>query len=54
MTGMGMAVDQQILEVGGTSMFGLKHRDVVMAIKAAFDGPIGKKIKFVVFDTDQK
>jgi len=48
-----MAVDQQILDVGGTSLFGLKHRDVVMAIKAAFDGPIGKKIKFVVLDIDK-
>lgn len=49
-TGMGMSVNQQILEVNGKSLFGLKHREVVMEIKSAFDGPINKIIEFVVLD----
>ena len=44
-------MNQQILEVNGNSLFGLKHREVVMAIKNAFDGPMDKVIKFVVLDT---
>ncbi len=50
-TGMGMAVNQQILEVNGVSLFGLKHREVVMAIKNGFDGPLNKEIVFVVVDS---
>lgn len=49
-TGMGMAVNQQILQVNGNSLFGLKHREVVMEIKNAFDGPMNKVIEFVVLD----
>ena len=52
MTGMGMAVNQQILEVNGHSLFGLRHRDVVMVIKSAFDGPMNKNIDFVVLDSE--
>ena len=47
---MGMAVNQQILEVNGKSLFGLKHREVVMVIKEAFDGPLNKVIEFVILD----
>lgn len=50
MTGMGMAVNQQILAVGGKSLFGLKHREVVMEVKSAFEGPMNKVIEFVVLD----
>ena len=47
---MGMAVNQQVLQVNGKSLYGLKHRDVVMEIKSAFDGPLNKIIEFVVLD----
>ncbi len=50
-TGMGMAVNQQILEVNGKSLFGLKHREVVMEIKNSFDGPLNTVIEFVVLDS---
>ncbi len=46
-----MAANQQILQVNDTSLFGLKHRDVVMEIKTAFEGPMNKTIKFVVLDS---
>lgn len=49
-TGTGMKVGQQILQVNGTSLKGLKHRDTVMTIKNAFEGPLNKKIEFVVLD----
>ena len=49
-----MSVNQQILEVNGQSLFGLKHREVVMAIKTGFDGPLNKVIEFVVLDTPTK
>ena len=41
---------QQILQVSGTSLFGLKHRDTVMAIKNAFEGPLNKTMEIVVLD----
>lgn len=47
---MGIAVNQQLLEVNGRSLFGLKHREVVMEVKNAFDGPMNKTIEFVVLD----
>ena len=46
-----MSVNQQILEVNGNSLFGLKHREVVMEIKNAFDGPLNKVVEFVVLDS---
>jgi len=49
-TGTGMKVGQQILQVNDTSLKGLKHRDTVMTIKNAFEGPLNKTIKFVVMD----
>ena len=52
LTGMGMAVNQQVLQVNGNSLFGLRHREVVMQIKSGFDGPMNKVIEFVVLDTN--
>ena len=49
-TGRGLSVGQQILQVSGTSLFGLKHRDTVMAIKNAFEGPLNKTMEIVVLD----
>ena len=43
-------VGQQILTVGGKSLKGLKHKDAVITIKNAFDGPMNKKIEFVVLE----
>ena len=43
-----LRVGQQILKVNGHSVYGLKHRDVVMNIKEAFKGPLNKTIEFVV------
>jgi hypothetical protein len=47
---MGMSINQQVLQVNGNSLFGLRHREVVMLIKDAFDGPMNKIIEFVVLD----
>lgn len=44
---------QHILFINGQALKELNHKDAVMAIKTAFDGPIGKKIEFVVLDPDQ-
>ena len=45
-------VGHQILEVNGSSVYGLKHRDVVMNIKDAFEGPLNKTIEFVVLERE--
>lgn len=50
LTGMGMAVNQQVLQVNGKSLYGLKHIEVVKEVKSAFDGPMNKVIEFVVLD----
>ena len=44
---------QHILFVNGQPLKNLSHKDAVMAIKNAFDGPIGKEIEFVVLDPEQ-
>lgn len=54
MTGEGLSVGQQILTVGGKSLKGLKHKDAVITIKNAFDGPMNKKIEFVVLERDEE
>ena len=48
---MGMDVNQQLLQINGRSFFGLKHREVVMEIKKAFEGPMNKVLEFVVLDS---
>ena len=47
-----MKIGHQILTVNGKSLKGLKHKDAVMAIKTAFDGPLNKVIEFVLHDPD--
>ena len=49
-TAQSLRVGQQLLQVDDTSLHGLKHRDTVMAIKSAFEGPMNKTITFVVLD----
>ena len=41
---------QQLLQVDSTSLHGLRHKDTVMAIKSAFEGPMNKTITFIVLD----
>ena len=43
-------MNQQLLEIEGQSLHGLKHKDVVMCIKHAFEGELGKVIDFTVVD----
>ena len=50
LTGIGLETDQQILTVNGKSLKGLKHKEAVLAIKNAFEGPINKVVEFVVLD----
>ena len=45
-----LKVDQQLLEIEGQTLHGLKHKDVVMAIKHAFEGELGKVIDFTILD----
>lgn len=47
-----MSVGQQILSVNGQSLYGLKHKDVVMAIKSAFEGPLNKTIEFTILEPE--
>lgn len=47
-----LKVGQQLLQVDEVSLHGLKHKDTVMAIKSAFEGPINKTIQFVVLDLE--
>ena len=46
LTGKDLEIGQQILAVNGKSLKGLKHKDAVLAIKNAFDGPMQKVIEF--------
>lgn len=50
LTGIGLETDQQILAINGKSLKGLKHKEAVLAIKTAFEGPINKVVEFVVLD----
>lgn len=50
LTGIGLEVGQQILAISGKSLHGLKHKEAVIAIKNAFEGPINKVLEFVVLD----
>ena len=43
-----MEIGQQILTINGKTLKGLKHKDAVMAIKTAFDGPLNKVVEFVL------
>ena len=54
LTGQDLMVGQQILTVGGKSLKGLKHKDAVITIKNAFDGPMNKKIEFVVLEHEEQ
>ena len=38
--------------MSGTSLAGLKHKEVVMTIKNAFEGPLNKTLELVVLDPD--
>ena len=49
-----LKVGQQLLQVDSTSLHGLKHKDTVMTIKSAFEGPLNKTITFTVLDTKQE
>ena len=44
---------QQILEVDGSSLHGLRHREVVMAVKESFEGPLNKILTLTVLHTQQ-
>ncbi len=43
-------VGQQLLSVGGQSLYNLRHKEVVMAVKSAFEGPLEKTLELVVLD----
>ena len=45
-----LRVGQQLLQVENTSLCGLRHKETVMAIKGAFEGPMNKTLTFVVLD----
>ena len=47
-----MSVGQQVLSVDGQSLYGLKHKDVVMAIKSAFEGPLNKTIDLIILEPE--
>ena len=51
MTGQGLRVGQQILQVNGTSMKGLKHKEAVLCIKNAFSNA-EKTMNIIVLDPD--
>ena len=36
-----------------TSLYGLRHKETVMAIKAAFEGPMNKTLTFVILNTQE-
>ncbi len=50
LTGEGLMVGQQLLSVGGQSLYNLRHKEVVMAVKSAFEGPLEKTLELVVLD----
>ena len=50
LTGEGLKVGQQILSVGGQCLFNLRHKEVVMAVKSAFEGPLQKTLELVLLD----
>ena len=45
-----LKVNQQLLEVKGQSLQGIKHRDEVMCIKHTFEEELRKVIIFTVLD----
>ena len=50
-SGIGLKVGQQILQVNSKSLQGLTHSETVSTIKAAFEGPINTTtITFIVLD----
>lgn len=49
----GLKVGQQILQVDSTSLHGFRHKETVMTIKSAFEGPMNKTITFIVLDNKQ-
>ena len=48
LTGKGLQIGQQILAVNGKSLKGLKHKEAVLAVKNAFEGPMQKVVEFVL------
>jgi hypothetical protein len=48
-----LRLGQQLLQVDNTSLHGLRHKETVMAIKAAFEGPMNKTLTFVVLDPEE-
>lgn len=51
LSGVGLKVGQQILQVNSKSLYGLAHSDAVSTIKTAFEGPINTTtITFIVLD----
>ena len=48
MTAKGLAVGQYILAINGKSLKGLTHKEVVQAIKSAFEGPMNKVIELTI------
>ena len=48
-----LKVGHQVLQVDDTSLHGLRHKETVMAIKSAFEGPMNKTITFVVLDSKE-
>ena len=50
-SGQGLKVGQQILQVNSQSLHGLSHSEAVSVIKSAFEGPINSTtITFIVLD----
>ena len=53
LSGEGLKVGQQILQVNSRSLHGLSHKDAVSTIKSGFEGPINKTtITFIVLDPE--
>ena len=50
-SGVGLKVGQQILQVNSQSLHGLSHSEAVSVIKSAFEGPLNTTtITFIVLD----
>ena len=48
-----LRVGHQVLQVDDTPLHGLRHKETVMAIKGAFEGPMNKTMTFVILDTKE-
>ena len=48
-----LRLGQQLLQVDDTSLYGLRHKETVMTIKGAFEGPMNKTLTFIVLDPQE-